>query len=213
MRDFPVFTTQYGVASLVLREIPYRGEAFITIQDSLEPEKLLEECVDFCRVCGAERIYARGHEYVERFPLHSIIYEMRGFARVDETKVEKLWPVTKENIGDWRQLLNRRMADVDNAGTLVSAGEKEILQSGGAYFVHDGTDLLGAGWIAEDELLLVAAVRKGAGERVMHTLMSLVPERQLKLEVVSTNARAIRLYERLGFIRTAELRRWYRVLP
>ena len=213
MKDFPVFTTEYGIASLVLREIPYRGEAFITVLDSLEPEKLLEECVSFCRVCGAERVYARGHQYLENFPLHAIIYEMRGCARVDESKVEKLWPVTQENIGSWRQQLNQRMAGVDNAGTLVKAGEQEILRSGGAYFVHNGTALLGAGWIREDELLVVAAMQKGAGERVMHTLMSLVPDRQLRLEVVSNNSRAIGLYEKLGFVRTAELRRWYWVFP
>ena len=62
MKDFPMFTTEYGVASLVLREIPYRGEAYITIQDSLEPEKLLEECISFCRICGAEAVYAKGHK-------------------------------------------------------------------------------------------------------------------------------------------------------
>ena len=49
MRDIPVFTTQYGVASLVLREIPYRQEAYISIQSSLQPEQLLEECIGFCR--------------------------------------------------------------------------------------------------------------------------------------------------------------------
>ena len=211
MKDFPIFTTEYGVASLVLREIPYRGEAFITIQDSQEPDKLLEECVSFCRVCGAEKIYARGNEYLERFPLHCIIYEMRGQSQVDESKVENLWPVTEENIGSWRQMLNERMANVDNAGTLVKAGEQEILQSGGAYFVHHNGDLLGAGWICGDELMLIASFQPGAGERVMHTLMSIVPGQQLKLQVVSTNERAIRLYERLGFIKTAELRRWYRV--
>lgn len=211
MRDFPVFTTQYGVASLVLREIPYRGEAFITIQDSLDPERLLEECVDFCRVCGAERIYARGHELLEAYPLHSIIYEMRGEACVDESKVENLWPVTDETIEKWRRMLNERLRGVDNAGTLVKAGEQEIIQSGGAYFVHRSGELLGAGWILEDELMLLASFQRGAGERVMHTLMSLVPDQQLKLQVVSTNMPAIRLYEKMGFIRTAELRRWYRV--
>ena len=212
MRDFPIFTTEFGVASLVLREIPYRSEAFITIQDSQEPEQLLQECVSFCRVCGAEKVYARGHEYVEQYPLHCTIYEMRGQTRVDECLVEHLWPVTEENIGSWRQMLNQRMAGVDNAGTLVKAGEKEILLSGGAYFVHHNGDLLGAGWIHEGELKLVAAFQPGAGKRVMHTLMSLVPDQQLRLDVVSTNERAIRLYEALGFVRTAELRRWYRVL-
>ena len=63
------------------------------------------------------------------------------------------------------------------------------------------------------ELLLVAAAVPGAGERVMHTLMSLEPGRMLTLDVVSTNTRAIRLYEKLGFIRTSEKRRWYRVHP
>lgn len=211
MKDFPMFTTEYGVASLVLREVPYRQEAYIHILDSCQPEELLEECVSFCRAVGAEKIYARGHEMLERFPLHSVICEMRGEARVDEAKVENLWPVTAETIGKWRQLINERMAGVDNAGTLVSNGEQEILDSGGAYFVHHQGELLGAGWIVGDEILLVAAVQPGAGARVMHTLMSLVPNQQLRLDVVSTNSRAIRLYEKLGFIKTAEKRRWYRV--
>ena len=37
MRDFPVFATDFGVSSLVLKEIPYREEAYITIQD-LQPD-------------------------------------------------------------------------------------------------------------------------------------------------------------------------------
>lgn len=212
MKDFPMFTTEYGVASLVLREIPYRGEAYITIQDSLEPEKLLEECVSFCRMAGAEKIFARGHAQVEQYPLHCAILEMRGAVRVDETKVQNLWPVTSENIGKWRALLNERMSGVDNAGTLVQAGEKEILDLGGAYFVHHSGVLLGAGWIADGELMLIAAVQPGAGERVMHTLLSTVTDEDIRLQVASTNVKAIRLYERMGFIRTAELRRWYRVL-
>lgn len=212
MKDFPVFTTEYGVASLVLREIPYRGEAFILIQDTLQPEELLKECVAFCRAVGAEKIYARGHEFLEQYPLHCIIYEMRAEAMVDDTKVESLWPVTEKTIGHWRELMNEKMRPVDNSGTLVKKGEQEILDSGGAYFVHRDGKLLGLGWLSGEELLLVAALEPGAGERVMHTLMSLIPGQQIRLDVVSTNERAIRLYEKLGFIITSEKRRWYRVL-
>ena len=211
MKDFPMFTTEFGVASLILQEIPYRGEAFILIQDTLQPEELLAECISFCRMCGAEKIYARGHEITEKYPLHCIVLEMRGQAKVDETKVENLWPVTEENVGRWRELANEKMRPVDNSGTLTKRHEQDILSSGGAYFVHHEGELLGAGWLVGNELLLVCAAKSGAGERVCHTLFSLIPGQEVKLDVVSTNIRAIRLYEKLGFIRTSELRQWHRV--
>lgn len=212
MKDFPMFTTEYGVASLVLKEVPYRQEAYIIIQSSEDPEKLLEECVSFCRMVGAEKIYARGHEAAEQYPFHTAIYEMRGEVRIDESKVRNLWPVTQDNIRNWRQLLNERLSGVDNAGTLERAGEQEILDLGGAYFVHDSGELLGAGWIVDGELKLIAAVKPGAGEQVMHTILSTAEEESVWLHVASTNSRAIRLYERMGFVKTVELRRWYRVL-
>ena len=56
MKDFPMFTTEFGIASLILREIPYRGEAFILIQDTQQPEELLAVCISFCQICGAEKI-------------------------------------------------------------------------------------------------------------------------------------------------------------
>lgn len=212
MKDFPVFTTEYGVASLILKEVPYRQEAYIVIQSTEQPEELLAECISFCRAVGAERIYARGHEIAEKYPLHVIIYEMRGEMEADETLVTHLWPVTGETIGFWRQLLNEKMKNVDNAGTLEKKGENEILELGGAYFVHNDGQLLGAGWILGEELKLIAVTEKGAGERVFHTLLSAANPERLHLQVASTNDRAIRLYERMGMIKTAELRRWHRVL-
>ena len=211
MKDFPVFTTEFGVASLTLREIPYRAEAFILIQDTQQPEELLAECISFCKMCGAEKIYARGHEITQRYPLHCIVYEMRGTARIDESKVESLWPVTEKTVTKWRELMNEKMRPVDNSGTLEKKHEKDILDSNGAYFVHHEGELLGAGWLLHNKLLLLASCKRGAGERICHTLFSLIPNEEVKLDVVSTNQRAIRLYEKLGFVRTAEHRRWHRV--
>lgn len=213
MKDFPVFTTEWGAASLILREVPYRQEAYVHIQASETPEELLKECISFCRMVGADRVFARGHEMLEENPPCAIIYEMRGDARADESQVEHLWPVTEQTVGKWRTMMNERLTKVDHASTLESRQEKELVASGGAYFVHRDGELLGGGWIVDGELKLVAAFQPGAGTRVMHTLMSLMPGAQMRLEVVSTNAKALHLYEKLGFIRTAEVRRWYRVFP
>lgn len=213
MKDFPMFTTEYGVASLLMKEIPYKEMAYIVIHSSEQPEELLKECVSFCRICGAEKVYASGHEYLEQYPLHSVIYEMKGEAWVDESKVEHLWPVTKETVTQWREICNKRMHDIENSATLESRDEKEILEKGDACFVHRDGQLLGIGWIRDGELLELASVVPGAGENVMHTLMSIMPGHVLKLQVVSTNFRAISLYERLGFIKTAEISRWFQVHP
>lgn len=213
MKDFPVFPTEYGVASLILREIPYRQEAYIVMQSSEMPEELLRECISFCCICGAEKIYARGHDCLEKYPLHCTINEMSGAICLDESQVQNLWPVTQETVEKWRQLLNERLSQVDNAGTLTKQGEKEILDMGGAYFVHRDGALLGAGWIVGEELRLIAAFEAGAGEQVLHTLLSAAGDRRMCLQVASTNTRAIRLYERVGFVKTAEIRRWHRVFP
>lgn len=213
MRDIPVFTTEYGVASLIFKEIPYRAEAYIRIHD-LQPgmiAPMLEECVGFCRAVGAEKVYAAGSDELETYPLHTAVYEMRGEARIDREKTANLFPATEQTVTCWREILNNRMLSVDNAGTLEKRDEKRILESGGAYFVHDGGELLGVGWMDGETLLTVASAVPGAGERVMHSLMSLAEGSMLTLEVASTNNRAIRLYEKLGFFKTREISRWYRV--
>lgn len=206
-----MFTTEYGVASLVLKEIPYRQEAYICILATEQPKELLDECISFCRACGAEKIYAENHEILEHYPVHTTVIKMQGIARADEDKVENLWPVTGETVRMWRDFMNSRLKDIDGAETLDKQLEMEIVESGNAYFVHRNGELLGAGWLADGKLLLIASAVPGSGERVMHTLMSLQPDEPLELEVASTNHRAVRLYEKLGFIKTEELRKWYKV--
>lgn len=211
MKDFPLFDTQYGVASLVLKEIPYKGIAYIILREVWEAEKLLSECVSFCRMCGAERIFAAGHEYLTRCPLHTTVVEMRGEVSVDPSALKSLFPVTEATVARWRELYNDKMRTVDNAATMTAFDEKRILESGGAYFIHDNGELLGIGWLDQGELLALAAVKPGAGTAVMNTLMSLAEGTQLRLEVASTNERALRLYERLGFLKIREISRWYSV--
>ena len=213
MRDFPIFTTDYGVSTLILKEIPYKNTAYICIRDVQAEyfEEHLRECVSFCRMAGAERIYASGHDRLTDYPLYTAVVEMRGNAWVDPEKCGSLFPVTENTVERWRKLYNDSMLQVDNAGFLESRDEKRILE-GESYFIHREGQLLGIGWVDGCKLLAVAAVQKGAGEGIMHTLMSLMEGSSMSLEVASTNSRAIRLYEKLGFLKTREISRWHQVL-
>lgn len=211
MKDFPVFTTQYGAASLILKEIPYRQESYIHIQNSLEPEKLLEECISFCKVCGAEKIYATGDAILERYPFHTAILEMRGELNIGEDEIPSMFPVTEATASRWREIYNRKMRLVDNASTMEARDEKRLTESGGAYFIHDSGTPIGIGWLEENRILALASLQPGAGELVCKAMQSLIPQQQLILEVASTNEKAVALYERMGFLKTAERSRWYRV--
>lgn len=212
MRDFPIFTTEYGVASLVLKEIPYQGTAYIIIRDSLEPEKLLAECLDFCRVCGAEVVYATGHDVLESRPFHTAMWEMRSqTASIPDTDAA-LWPVQEQTLAAWRELYNKKVTQVPNGAWMTEADGREMLQKGDGYYVHRGETLLGIGRATSDRIDWVASVQLGAGADVVKALAHAVTEDTVTLTVASVNEKAVRLYENVGFTRTKELSRWYRVL-
>lgn len=211
MKDFPVFPTQHGAASLILKEIPYRGEAYIQIQSTQEPDALLEECIHFCAACGAERVYAAGHDILEAaYPLHTSIYRMTGTIQLHEEEIPAMFPVTEQTAERWRECYNQRMKNVDNAATLEGRDTLNIVQ-GNAYFIHRNGTLLGIGWIEGNKLRAIASMQPGAGEALCRAMQSLIPQQQMTLEVASTNQKAIALYERLGLIKVEELSRWYQV--
>ena len=211
MNDIPMFTSEYGVASLFLREIPYRQRAHIKIQSSLEPEKLLEECISFCRMCGAEWIDAAGDPYLEKYPLITAILSMQcDKGCIPETEA-CLFPVTEETVEQWLDIYNARMANIPNAAYMDRRDGKNLLKSGDGYFVHRDGKLLGIEKAAGDFIDTVIAVEPGAGETVVRALASILTEDTVKLWVASANTRAIGLYERMGFVTVKELSRWYLV--
>ena len=212
MKDIPVFNTEFGVASLFLREIPYRQRAHIKIQSSLEPERLLAECVDFCRACGAEWVDGAGHEYLEKYPLITALYTMQcDRSAIGETDA-CLFPVTEITVQQWLDIYNEKMADVPNAAFMDSRDGKELLQTGDGYFVHRDGQLLGIGKANGDFIDTVIAVKPGMGETVVKALSGILVGDTVRLMVAGANERAVRLYERMGFVKVREVSRWYRVL-
>lgn len=108
MKDIPVFTTEYGVASLVLKEIPYQGTAYVILRDSLEPVNLVEECAGFCVACGAEYVYATGHAVLERWPFYTAIWQMQCERMSLQNTDAALWPVQEHTLERWRSIYNEK---------------------------------------------------------------------------------------------------------
>lgn len=212
MKDIPVFTTEHGAASLFLREIPYRKRAHIKLQSTQEPEKLLEECISFCRACGAEWCDAAGNAYLEKYPLITALISMtRDRESIPETDA-CLFPVTEKTVQLWLDIYNERMADVPNAAYMDGTDGRELLKTGDGYFVHRDGKLLGIGKASGDFIDAVISVVPGMGETVVLALASVLTGDTVRLMVAGANTRAVRLYERMGFIPVKELSRWYRVL-
>lgn len=212
MKDIPIFDTEYGVASLFLREIPYRKRAHIKLQSALEPEKLLEECLRFCRMCGAEWCDASGNAILEQYPLITALQEMRCSRDSIGQTDACMFPVTEQTVQRWLDIYNERMEQVPNAAYMDARDGKQLLKTGDGYFVHRNGQLLGIGKASGDFIDAVIATEPGAGETVVKALSSVLVEDVVRLWVATANERAVRLYERMGFVPVKELSRWYRVL-
>lgn len=214
MKNIPLFSTEYGTASLILREIPYKRTAYVASVSALPgrlPE-LAQACGEFCRAAGAERVYLSLPEGGDcPWPLHTEILTMTCQRERLLPEDAAVFPVLPEHAHEYRERYNRAMAEVDNAATMVRADEETLISEGGGYFVHRDGQLLGLGQIVDGELRTVVSQRKGGGEAVVRALASLAREDTIRLQVASTNLRAIRLYTRLGFVTTGVKSRWYQI--
>lgn len=211
MRDFPLFTTQQGVASLTLSQIPFTKKAYIRIQSSLEPEAFLQECVSFCSACGAEEVFAAGHAICENYPLHTSILRMQvpieGIGDTDAA----LFPVTEQTLEEWRTIYNQKVRNVPNGAWMTVKMANTLLKSGEGYFVHKNGDLLGIGQVSGAQIHWVASLKPGAGADVVRALCHAVSAETVYLEVASENTKAVSLYKNLGFCVAQEISKWYRV--
>ena len=212
MRDMPVFTTEFGAASLTLKEIPYKKEAYIQLQDSLDPELLLEECVDFCRCAGAEKIFASGHDFLQKYPVHTTVIRMQCRRNELRDTDAALFPVQKETLEEFRCIYNDRMQSVPNASYMTARDAEQYLQERGCYFIHCRGDLLGIGIVSGNEICAVASVMRGSGEDIILALNQCLAGETVIVETASNNIPAISLYERLGFVKISEISKWYEIL-
>lgn len=211
MKDIPVFTTEFGIAGLILREIPYRGDAYVRLHSVLDIDGLVGECIQFCRMAGAQRILATGDGLVDKYPLHTAVIQMRCDRASLEDTDAALWPVQPETAEKFQQIYNEKILRVDNAAWMDDIDRRQMLERGDGYFIHRNQTLLGIGRVYGGQLLWVASVQPGAGQDVVKALCSALTGDTVTLDVATTNNKAIRLYESLGFIPVCEKSRWYQI--
>lgn len=211
MRDIPMFTTENGVGSLVLKEIPYSGIAYVTIRDSSFPTEFLQECVEFCKAVGAKSVLCSGHEALESYDLHCAVVRMSAsWDAIPETDA-CIFPVMESTLSQWRNIYNERMKHVDNAAYMSEVAAKEMLKRGDGYYIHKDGTLLGIGIARDDRIDCAASVVRGKGRDVVTALSHALISDNIILDVASTNTRAIKLYESLGFTKVFEVSRWYKI--
>jgi len=209
LRDIPVFTTQYGVASLTLNQIPYRKEAYIRIQAVLDAQQLIDECVGFCKMAGAERIFATGHDALTKYNLHCRVLTMTADYDQSQTTQTVLKEVNEDTIENWREIYNEKMQYVANASYLTAAEAQRLLEY--SYFAYRHDTLIGICAGRKGRIDVIAGVVKGAGRDIVIALCEKMQANKVTCEVASTNTAAMKLYERLGFAANDDGVAWYRV--
>lgn len=125
MKDIPVFSCPDGIATLILREVPFRGEGYILVRGRVRhPEGLLAECTGFCRAAGAERLFAAGEADFSGYPA-AIRILGRSAPReslLPAPEAVRLVPVTEETAADWAREYNARFRDRARSGELQPGG-------------------------------------------------------------------------------------------
>ena len=211
MRNIPLFTTEFGVASLVLEKIPYSGQAYIVIQNTNEPDRLLQECVAFCHTAGAVSVYATGAAFLEKHPLYTTVIAMSrsliGLPLTDAVLIQ----VQKESLSDWRELYNEKMRNVPNAAFLTIRDSEKLLQEGNCYYIYKNNALIGIGVAENGAIKAIASVVPGGGKDAVLALCGALHSDTVSLEVAANNIPAVKLYTSLGFAEIGTISRWYQI--
>lgn len=200
MKDLPIFPCADGLASLILGEIPYRGEAYILVRavyGSLAG--LVRQCANFCADAGAKRIYISGEGDFSAFPVYTRL--------LDRSMETALLPPTaaraeRTDSDEWTKLYNERFRSVPCAKTYRETPES-------ACFIYDGETRIGLGLCIGEELAAVASLERGRGFDCVCALAKRIEAPHIRLLCAAENTAAMQLYDRLGFSRDGIRRIWY----
>ena len=212
MKDMPVFTTEHGVASLILREIPYNQKAYIKIQLAADLQGLIKECASFCRAVGAEEVYVSGDTALNCYPIHTELLEMQ-IQRKLLPETDAVAVALRENqLSYFKTVYNEKMNKIPTAAYLTERDSKKLLEKGSGYIVYQNNMIIGVGIVDSDTIDMLASLGRGKGADVLFALSARLDTDIVRVVVASTNDKAIALYQRIGFCVSQVLEKWYKII-
>lgn len=208
MRDIPAFTCPYGVAKLILGNIPAFGTAYCLVAAAWDLPGLMAQCRAFCRMAGAGRIYAGGGQLPGEPAFR--VWRMTAPRQALPPAEAALEPLTAGDGEAYLAWYNRAMAAVPGASALNRAALPALVSGGGCYFVRRDGQRIGLGQVADNRLLAVAALPR-RGREVAAALLAAARGDTLTLEVADTNYPAMKLYRALGFSPAEVVETWWEI--
>lgn len=213
MNNIPVFLSQGGTATLILREIPFSGRAYILLRTVEKPDLLIRECLDFCRGCGAAACFFTGSEFLVRYPhAYDILRLSLDCSDLPPGPLCPLVPVGPGNDSLYLSVYNRCFAHVSGAAAYDQKQLQRIYRERQqAFLAFEGQTAWGIGEIHGNVLAAIGLLPeyRGRGEILARSLLSRCPGPAVTLTVASDNQRALGLYEKLGFHVAGLESRWY----
>ena len=216
MKDIPVFTGAHGTASLILKQVPFSGCAYVIVRSIwTNAAAFLDECLGFCRAVGAEQAYATWEQAELPLP-HGYDMVRMQMEKKDLPSAEPLdlQPVTAQTAREYRTLYNEAFRSVPNSVACTEEDTKRLIREETGFLVFRGGEAVALAEISQKalEAIAVSPGAKGLGFPLAVAALQMVPCATVQLKAASSNARAMALYERLGMKQTAVLSRWWKLL-
>ena len=215
MKDIPIFDTDTGVSTLVLKEIPYKQVAYVTVR-SVQPDGLrahLEECVRFCRMCGAERVYASDgkNDLPGEHAYDMIMLTVQRSNLPPVTNPVELEQVTAANGEEYLSVYNECFRDLPGAASYGKKDLGRLIDHGSGFLTRKNGVCAGVAELENDELagICVLPEFRGLGYDLALTALQRLEAPVVQLKTASTNEKALSLYRRLGFGNDTVISRWW----
>jgi len=229
-----------GAAGVISREVAERGEAFISgIYIPRDEASLLHRLVTETLIhllplsvrrvtlgISGDHKYLCGHleelGFREAYTCRQLLHSGRQDLRHHGADL-KLEPVTNSNAATFRRVHNAAFSRVPNGATLSESGVEQIMESenraglcclrGSVLGIYDIRTRGETGWI-ENIAVDPQCQGRGHGLALLSHLVHLLYSegcREVRLKVMSSNTRALRLYTGCGFAAEKVVSRWYQL--